>query len=59
MAASYSDWDLDLIPNLTFSTVKDYIKNKKASSGENHMSKGYKYFSKGYVEDLKRKICFI
>ena len=55
MSASYSDRDLDLIPFLTFSFVEDYVKSKKASSGDSHISKGYKYFSEKYIHDLKGK----
>ena len=66
MAASYSERDLDLIPYLTFSLIKEYIKSKrhvkskkKTSSAENHISIGYMYFRGGYIHDLRGKlICF-
>ena len=53
MATSYSDRDLDLIPNFTFSFVENYIKQNKSSTGQKSINKGFKYFSEGYIKDLK------
>lgn len=58
MASSYSIRDLDLIPSLTFSFVEQYIKSKKQSSGDKSMSKGFQYFSEGYIYDLTGNISF-
>ena len=56
MATSYSERDISLIPNITFSFVESYIKSTKKSSGDKSINKGYKYFSEGYIQDLKGKI---
>ena len=59
MATSYSERDISLIPNITFSFVESYIKSTKKSSGDKSINKGYKYFSEGYIQDLKGKIIFL
>jgi hypothetical protein len=53
MATNYSNRDLDLIPHLTFSFVENYIKSNKSSSGQKSINKEFKYFSEGYIQDLK------
>ncbi|KAJ8307894.1 hypothetical protein KUTeg_014541 [Tegillarca granosa] len=53
MASLYSDRDLNLIPELTFAFVENYIKENKFSSGKKSINKGFKYFSEGYIKDLK------
>ena len=55
MASNYNYRDLDLIPDLTFTFVEQYIKSNKHSSGEKPINKGFKYFSEGYVHDIKGK----
>ena len=57
--ASYSDRDISLIPNVTFSFVENYIKCNKISSGQKSINKGFKYFSEGYIHELKGKKTFI
>ncbi|XP_052798027.1 uncharacterized protein LOC128230070 [Mya arenaria] len=51
--ASYSHHDLDLIPQLTFSFIENYVKDNKTSSGEKSIDKGFKYYSESYIQDLK------
>ena len=55
MATNYSNRDFDLIPHLTltFIFVENYIKSNKSSSGQKSIIKGFKYFSEGYIQDLK------
>lgn len=53
MASLYSDKDLNLIPELTFAFVENYIKENKFSSRKKSINKGFKYFSEGYIKDLK------
>ena len=51
--SSYLETDITIFPNnFNFIFVENYIKLNNKSSGENHISKGYKYFSEKYV-DLK------
>ncbi|KAJ8305226.1 hypothetical protein KUTeg_017218 [Tegillarca granosa] len=50
---SYSERDLDIIPEITFCFVENYIKSKKDSSGKKSINKGFKYFSEGYITELK------
>ena len=53
MATNYSNTYLDLIPHLTFTFVENYIKSNKSSSSQKSINKGFKYFSEGYIQDLK------
>ena len=53
---SYSSRDMSLIPSeLSFGFIDTYAKTNNKSSGVEHMSKGIKYFSDGYVNSLSRK----
>jgi len=52
MATNYSNTYLDLIPHLTFTFLDNYIKSNK-SSCQKSINKGFKYFSEGYIQDLK------
>ena len=53
MATNYSNTYLDLIPHLTFTFLDNYIKSNKSSSCQKSINKGFKYFSEGYIQDLK------
>lgn len=53
MANCYNERDLDIIPDLTFTFVENYVKSCKSSSGQKSVNKGFKYFSEGYIHDLK------
>ena len=55
MAESYSNRDLDLIPDINFTFVEKYVTDNTKSSGERHKSKGHKYFSENYIHDLTGK----
>ena len=44
--SSYLEKNITIFPNnFNFIFVENYIKLNNKSSGENHISKGYKYFS--------------
>ena len=53
--ASYSERDLSLIPEITFTFVESYIKDNKHSSGNKSINKGYKFYSESYIGSLKGK----
>jgi hypothetical protein len=53
MANCYNERDLDIIPYLTFTFVENYEKSCKSSSGKKSVNKRFKYFSEGYIHDLK------
>ena len=55
--AAYSNRDLSLVPNVSFSLVEEFIKPHTGASGNKSISKGFKYFSEGYVHDLKGMYC--
>jgi len=57
--AAYSNRDLSLVPNVSFSLVEEFIKPHTGASGNKSISKGFKYFSEGYVHDLKGMLLFI
>ena len=53
---SYSSRDLSLIPaELSFGFIDNYAKSHNKSSGQEHMSKGIKYFSDGYIQGISCK----
>ena len=54
-----SNRDLSLIPDgiLTQEFVDTYLKSKCSASGDNHVSKGYKYFHEGYVRNRESEYC--
>ena len=56
--ASYSDRDASIIPNISFSFVETYIKANKHSSGNKSINKGFKFYSEGYIHNLKGKLSF-
>jgi hypothetical protein len=53
MANCYNERDLDIIPDLTFTYVENYVKSCKSLSGQKSVNKGFKYFSERYIHDLK------
>jgi hypothetical protein len=53
MATNYNNRDLDLIPDLTFTFAENYTKSNKSSPSQKSINKGFKYFSEGYIQDLK------
>ena len=56
---SYSCRDLSIIPSeLNFGFIDNFAKANNKSSGAEHMSKGIKYFSEGYIKDIKRMYFF-
>ena len=57
--ASYSGRDLSLLPSFNFTFVENYIKSNKFSSGNKSINKGFKFYSEGYIHDLKGKIVLI
>ena len=60
--ASYSGRDLSLLPSFNFTFVEHvehYIKTNKFSSGNKSINKGFKFYSEGYIHDLKGKIVLI
>lgn len=57
--ASYSDRDLSYLPSFNFTFVENNIKTNKFSSGNKSINKGFKFYSEGYIHDLKGKKVFI
>jgi len=57
--AAYSNRDLSLVPNVSFSLIVEFFKSHTGASGNKSISKGFKYFSEGYVHDLKGMLLFI
>ena len=47
--------DLSSLPDLSFSDVEWYAKSKNKSSWDRHISKGVKYYSEKYIEEIKGK----
>lgn len=47
--------DLTVIKGVTHAFVENYSAELSAASGERHNSKGYKYYSEGYIKDIKSK----
>lgn len=56
--ASYSNRDISLIPDISFSFVESYIRTCRDSSGDKSINKGFKYYSEGFVHDLKGMFLF-
>jgi len=57
--AAHSNRDLSLVSNVSFSLVEEFVKSHTGASGNKSISKGFKYFSEGYVHDLKGMLLFI
>ena len=56
---SYTYRDLSLISTqFSFSFIENYAKQNNKSSGVEHMSKGIKYFSEGYINNITCKIFY-
>jgi len=53
--SAYSEVDLALVPEISFSFVELYIKQNKGSSAQKQLNKGFKYFCEGYIHNLRGK----
>ena len=49
MAESHS---LRNLPKISFAFVENYIAEKNKASGDKTLTKGYKYWSEGYIKDI-------
>ncbi len=45
--------DLACVPQISFGFVEEYVTEKSKSSGESHISKGYKYFSEAFIHSIR------
>ena len=41
--------------SISFGFVENYVKSYKTSSGDKPVNKIFKYFSEGYIQDLRGK----
>ncbi len=59
-AIQNSDRDLTIMPSdlLTVEFVDTYLTSKSHTSGERHLSKGYKYFHEGYLQTKRSKYIY-
>ena len=47
--------DLSIVPTFSFTFVEKYIHKRNISSGSSHINKGVKYFSEGYLHQIRGK----
>ena len=57
----FSGRDLSVLPAGIFTQdfVDSYLKSKSKASGEQHISKGYKYFHEQFLRDRQSKYCTV
>ena len=47
--------NLSIVPTFSFTFVEKYIHKRNISSGSSHINKGVKYFSEGYIHQIRGK----
>jgi hypothetical protein len=53
MAGNVVGSNLSVVPLISFGFVETYARNTSKASGKAHLTKGYKYFSEGYIHSVQ------